>query len=426
MKEKLGKLLDNRKFYLVFSIVMAVLYWLILSLADDSNIEQTIYDVPVQLDYNASVYQSLGLEIIGDEPVTVDVTVEGPRNAVGGLTADDFLVYPNVNSVATSGTKELRLVYSTVNTTAKYTITKLSQYTVTLRFDTMVTQKFPVQIDVSGIQVEEGYLLSASNAVPAEVSVTGPSEEIAQIAQARALLTGMNDTEKLSESKLTQGEIQLLNADGEEVDRTLLTLDTDRVEVTVPILRKAEQPLKIQFINVPQGFDVSSLNCELDHNTINVAVPTAYGTELDDYVVGYIDFSTLDYQGSYTFQVELPTDYINLDNIQNVTASFNIPDYETKLVTVSNIRVINTPVGTKLNVLTQKIYNVLLIGPPDSIELLDTLENEGVLNDYIVAQIDASKGGILSGQQTAEVQILLPSISDVFASGSYTAVIGVE
>ena len=56
MKEKLSRLLDSRKFYLTLSILLAVLYWLVLSMADDSDIEKTIYNVPVQMDYNASVY----------------------------------------------------------------------------------------------------------------------------------------------------------------------------------------------------------------------------------------------------------------------------------------------------------------------------------------------------------------------------------
>ena len=161
MKEKLSRLLDSRKFYLTLSILLAVLYWLVLSMADDSDIEKTIYNVPVQMDYNASVYQSFGLEIIGDEPITVDVTISGPRTVVNDVKADDLLVYPNVNSVTTSGTKTLRLVYSTVNSTARYTISHLSQEMVTLRFDKIITQKFQAQLDNSGIMVEDGYLLDS-------------------------------------------------------------------------------------------------------------------------------------------------------------------------------------------------------------------------------------------------------------------------
>ena len=93
MKEKLAKLLEDRRFYMVISLILAIMYWMVLSMADDSTIEKTFYNVPVQLDYNSSVYKGFGLDIIGDERVTVDVTVAGPRNQLNELTADDFLIY---------------------------------------------------------------------------------------------------------------------------------------------------------------------------------------------------------------------------------------------------------------------------------------------------------------------------------------------
>ena len=243
MKEKLSRLLDSRKFYLTLSIFLAVLYWLVLSMADDSDIEKTIYNVPVQMDYNASVYQSFGLEIIGDEPITVDVTISGPRTVVNDVKADDLLVYPNVNSVTTSGTKTLRLVYSTVNSTARYTISHLSQEMVTLRFDKIVTQKFQAQLDNSGIMVEDGYLLDSCVITPAEIAVTGPSEEVSSIAQVWVTMPDMDGSTGLNESKITRGELHLLDEQGNEVDRTLLTLDNEQVEVNINILRILQQQL---------------------------------------------------------------------------------------------------------------------------------------------------------------------------------------
>ena len=421
----MGKLFANRKFSLIISIILAVLLWLVVSMNADDTVKQTIYDVPVQLDYNASAYQSFGLDLIDDEPVMVDVTVEGPRSVVGGLTTDDFLVYPNVNAVTTGGIKTLRLVSTTVNNTVKYSITGLSQETVMLRFDRIISQKFKLQIDTTGIDVEDGYLLNSSYATPDELTVTGPSEEINMIDRVEVELPGMKESAALTESSVTEGVIHLLNENGEEVDSTLLTVDHDQVEVNIPILRRDEMQLKVQFFNVPRGFDVNTLNCTLDHDSINVAVPTSQGTDAESYVVGYIDFSTMDYHGSMDFDVELPDDYINLDNIQTVTASFDTADYQTKLVPVSNIQAVNVPEDMKIQVETQTIYNVLLVGPSESIKLLDELEEEGVLDEYVIAQVDAGKVGIQSGEQLMSVQILLPSLSDVFASGAYKVYISV-
>ncbi len=426
MKEKLGKLLEDRRFYMVISLILAVMYWMVLSLADDSDIEKTFYNVPVQLDYNSSVYKGFGLDIIGDEEITVDVTVMGPRNLLNELRPDDFLIYPNVNSVTTGGIKELRLVYSTVNTTAPYSITHLSQDTVRLRFDRIVTQSFPVQIDSSNVRVADGYLLDTISVSPAEVSVTGPSEDVAKIVKVVASLSAMESAGDIWETKLTRGIVQLLDADGAPVDRTELALDAESVGVTIPVLQRTELALKVNFMNVPQGFNVESLGCKLDHETINVAVPSNFNGDLE-YVVGHIDLGAdnFDINQLQSFALQLPSGYTNLDNVSIVTASFDTQDYVTKMVTVSDVRVINAPEGKQITALTENIYNVELIGPAESIAMLDALEDEDMLSEYIIAQIDASSVSINRGQTTIDVDIILPSMGDVLAVGDYAVVINV-
>ena len=49
-----------------------------------------------------------------------------------------------------------------------------------------------------------------------------------------------------------------------------------------------------------------------------------------------------------------------------------------------------------------------------------------MLEQYVIAQIDASKATLQSGQQMLPVQILVPSISSVFAIGMYSVVVSVE
>ncbi len=431
MKEKLSRLLDSRKFYLTLSILLAVLYWLVLSMADDSDIEKTIYNVPVQMDYNASVYQSFGLEIIGDEPITVDVTISGPRTVVNDVKADDLLVYPNVNSVTTSGTKTLRLVYSTVNSTARYTISHLSQEMVTLRFDKIITQKFQAQLDNSGIMVEDGYLLDSCVITPAEIAVTGPSEEVSSIAQVWVTMPDMDGSTGLNESKITRGELHLLDEQGNEVDRTLLTLDNEQVEVNINILRILQQQLKVQFTNVPRGFDTSTLGAAPDRDVISVAVPTSYDeSAAEDVYPLYINFYELQtskkYQDDYVLELNSTDEYTLLNNIQQVTVRFQTEEYVEKKVTVSDLRVVNVPEGKKVTAVTEALDSVILVGPPEAMQQIEALEEAGVLEQYVIAQIDASKATLQSGQQMLPVQILVPSISSVFAIGMYSVVVSVE
>ena len=108
--------------------------------------------------------------------------------------------------------------------------------------------------------------------------------------------------------------------------------------------------------------------------TIDVAVPTSFNGDLD-LVVGHIDMGADNYdcRKAQSFALQLPDGYTNLSNVDIVTASFDTQDYVSKIVNVSDIRVVNVPQGKKITSRTETIYNVELLGPADRIAMLDTL-----------------------------------------------------
>ena len=59
-KRNLRGLFENNQFNVVISIVIAVIAWLIISMYIKPQTTNTITDIPVKLDYNASAYQSMG------------------------------------------------------------------------------------------------------------------------------------------------------------------------------------------------------------------------------------------------------------------------------------------------------------------------------------------------------------------------------
>ena len=93
---------------------------------------------------------------------------------------------------------------------------------------------------------------------------------------------------------------------------------------------------------------------------------------------------------------------------------------------MSDLRVVNVPEGKKVTAVTEALDSVILVGPPEAMQQIEALEEAGVLEQYVIAQIDASKATLQSGQQMLPVQILVPSISSVFAIGMYSVVVSVE
>lgn len=415
-KSKFSRLLDNKKFNIFISVLAACLIWFTISLSDESNITKTISGVPVDFNYNASTYKNAGLDIIDMPQTKVNLEIRGPAKDIGSLSAKDFIVYPNVNSVVSEGTKELSLLYTTTKPNVSYKIISCSESSVSVTFEKVVTQKFTVEPDMSQVTVKPGYVLDKGTTTPAEVYISGPMSRVSLISKVTAIMPGALDD--LSESKISSATLRLYDANGVELDQSLYTIDTQSVEINIPVLKKETLPLNVEFINVPQGLDVNILKYSLSANSLKVAVPTGKSNVIDSLCVGYIDFRSIDLSEPVVFEVELPEGYINLENVNEVTLTFDTEDFETKSVTVTDINVINVPQNYTVSVETQRIYNVELVGEKE--------ELDGIYGNAVVAQVDASELTLQKGQQNVQVQIIVPSSGGVFATGKYTVIVNVD
>ena len=86
-KLSLRQLFSNTKFLVVFSIVVAFIFWIVVALEYAPVVENEIKDIPVKIDMNNSVPDKLGLQIFGQSDYTINVTVRGNRYIVRDLIA---------------------------------------------------------------------------------------------------------------------------------------------------------------------------------------------------------------------------------------------------------------------------------------------------------------------------------------------------
>lgn len=415
-QSKLQKLFANSQFNVVISIIIAVAAWLFVSLYINTRDDQVIRNIPVKLNYAASAYQSLGLSIVDEEEYTVSVKVEGDRSIINGLGPSDILVYPQLTSVTAAGRYDLSLNATKVDTLKDYQIVagSITPKTVSVRFDTLDTKKFVVEVDTTGVRPAEGYILDKAFATPSEITLAGPSKELSAVSKVAVQVDLAG--EELSESKLTAGNLLIYDRDGNPLSKNLLTFDTENIEVTVPILKKATLPLKLEFAGLPEGLDSSIFKYTLSHPSINVAGPGAKVDNMSELVVGYLNIpKEFRLGGEYTFDVNLEKGFLNLDNITKVTVSFDTSALASKTLTVNDIRLINAPQNYNVSVETARLYDVTIIGPKEEIAALTSAS--------VVAQINASDLDTEKGQQTVPVSILVPGSKTMFAVGEYTALV---
>ena len=411
-KFHLDSLWQNNTFFKVISVVIACIIWVVVAMNMKTDIPREIKEVPVTMDNQTSFITRMGLTIIGDESLFVDVTIEGQRLVVGSIKPEDIAVSVDLSSVNGAGNFSLPLVAENVSG-KDFAISSISPSTVNLKFDRMVTKKFNVDVKMEGLVVpEEGYLMEEAVVSPTQVSVTGPDTDIAKIAKC---VVSVDHEGSLTKTTAFTSDIVLLDKDGNKIETSGLTMDVKQAEVTVPILKTVDLPVKVEFLNAPTNLDLEELESARSNATVTVAGPVDEMDKYTEIILGYIDFKALDLESNFTFDVELPENFINVAHTETVTVTFDWTDMVAKEFTVTNLSLVNVPSDYDARLLTDRVTKVKIIGPAQVLETMTA--------DDLVGQIDLSKRSVETGQFKTAVTISAPSKNLVWAVGDYTAVV---
>ena len=408
---RLSRLFDDNRFLRLISVLIAVMLWGYVVIFVNNEHTTTIHDVPINMQYRQNAYQSLGLDVIEMDIVTVDVSVTGPRSVTGDLTADDIIVYPTITGIDGAGTYRFMLTSDKTSNVANFVINSYSKDSVTVRLDRLVTKEFPVEVDISSVVVASEYMAERPSTNPATIEITGPEYKINTISR---VVAATISTETLSQTSVLSSEIHLYDENGNEVDDKLLTKNVSEVDITIPIMKEVALPLKVEYVNVPSGFDTSLLKQTMSAANIRLSVPAGSASSFTDIVAGYIDLATLKTGEKYTFDLKLPQGCRSLDELHQITVTISGNNLVERVVNVSEIKVINDA-DNAIQVMTKNIGNVTVFGEKSAVDALSA--------SSIIAQIDAATLTAAQGQQSVEVDFLIPSTDKAYVKCVYTVTI---
>ncbi|MEG0092249.1 MAG: CdaR family protein, partial [Oscillospiraceae bacterium] len=310
--------------------------WSMVVTQVSTDIPRTIKGVPININYNQTSYKSLGLEIIETDLEKVDVVVSGPRSVVGSLTADDIVVYPNFANVDDTGKYGLPLTAAKTSSIKDFKIEDLSRNQISIRFDRLIEKQFSITMDISSLVIPGEYMVGTIYTTPEVISIKGPENTVNTIDKVIATVA----QETLSQSVVLPAIIKAYDVNGAEIDETYLTMNADNITITVPVLKEVDLPIKVEFINVPQGFDTDTLHMSLSQSKIHLAVPSKTANNLNEFVAGYIDLKTLKTDTPYVFDVKVPSGYKNMKDLEKVSATVSSANLVTRTVAVSEIKLI--------------------------------------------------------------------------------------
>ena len=409
---RISRLFENNKFLRVLAVVIAVIAWFLVTTLVNNDAASTVRNVEISTDLSGSAAGTNGLCIVSMSEETVDVHVTGKSYQIGLLKGDDFSAELDLSGVTEPGRYELEVLVTPRDTSRKnispqdFAIAQVLPDRVTVEFERLVDTTLPLSAYTPNVTAEDGCFLEQATVTPAEITLSGPESVVERIASARAV----SETETtLSASQTLQCSLQLLDENGEEIDQSLLRLPDEEYRITIPVYQQIDVPLTFDYINVPDGIDVSQLSYEMSAESISIGVPVDAAAEVESISLGEIDFRRIDIGSVFTLDVSLLAGYINMDGLEEVTVSFPSEGMGYTRLSSDNIVMRNVPAQYRVELLTDRLSNIKFVGPEDVVEALSPSD--------VLVTVDFADFSLSAGEQRIPVEISLPDVKQAWAVG---------
>lgn len=249
----LSKLFSNRRFTAVFSVVVAFIAWLVVTVNQTETRTSTFANITINIGIEDSFAGSMGLEVVSQDYIkTANVTVEGPNYIVSAIKPNDLLINADLSSVTAPGEYNIPLVAQATNGARGFTIIEVSPSAVKLTFDYVDTKEFDVTAKADDITAKTGLIKDTPvlNYVgdSKKLTLTGARNDINRIDRVEAIVSAKGE---LNASQTYDAKIVIYDKDGKELDNSLFKLPYDEFKVTVPIYKKKTVPVVPVFSGEP-------------------------------------------------------------------------------------------------------------------------------------------------------------------------------
>lgn len=412
MKKKkfsLNKLFQNNKFLIVLALVISSITWVYISMGTTNDTSVTISNIPIQIELPDQLVNN-GLQVFSDTEQTATVTVTGSRAVLGSISTKDITVTAATNGIDSAGTYQISLSAVKTNPSANFQIiSTVTPSNVNVIVDYLRETSFPIQENVV-YKVADGYYASTSLASK-NITISGPQTEIAKIAKvsASAELDGT-----LDDSTSTTANIILYDKSGNKISTDLLKMEFDTVEASISVLPEKTVKVVPEFVNKPDGLDLSDNMLSVEPSKILLAGPKNVLDSTDSVKLESIDFATLSNKRyEYDAQgINIPTDCKNISNSTAAKLILDLSDLSKKTFTVDSFKVSGLSSKYKADV-TQTNMSVTVIGSEKELKDLKSSDIECVINT-------SDQSGTVGSVQMP-VTFKLKGTSTCWVSGSYKA-----
>lgn len=364
---------------MLISLLAAVLLWLYVVTAIAPEVTTNVSNIPINID-GTVILDNRNLMIVDQDVTSVALDISTSRANVSKLNANSIRVNANAGSLDHPGQFPLSctVIYPDTVRDSEVSTVRISPAVVNVTVAEKKEISLPVKLNWTG-SMKEGFLFDTENVEiePKSVTVSGPAEEIAKIAECEVDY----DVTSLEDSVVETVPLSFRDAAGETLELSeLITVSDTQASVTLPVLRTKTLSLKLE---LREGGGVTAENAEitLTPETITVKGAAEVINALpDELVVGELDLATVEERETRSYSLTLPSNVTNSSGETSVSADIRIKGVRTDAISVSNIQLVNVAAGYQVEAST-RTARVTVRGSIEEIRKLKQKTDSGV---YIV------------------------------------------
>ena len=340
---------------MIISLLAAFLLWVYVVTIVNPEGEITLSDIPVSFSGEEVLREDQGFVITEGKDVTVTAHFSGKNSDLKKLEQyqEEIVAVVDVSKVRSA--KEYTLSYDLTlpNSVQQSAVTVFDRRPSTVSFTVqrLVSKSVGVVGDFSRVEIAEDYMLDSRSFDYETVTVEGPEDIVSSIQCAQVEMSRTNLDKSVTETL----SFTLLDENGNAVDTSMLTTNTDRIEVTLNVVKYKTVPLDVEFID-GGGATGKDVSYEIDPPTITLSGDSTVLDTLNKIVLGNIDLASIKNSTEVKpFAIVIPDGAKNVSGEEQASVTIRIKNKETAVIRATNIAFINTPEGYTPNSVTQLV-----------------------------------------------------------------------
>ena len=406
----IDRLRESRWFYILLSVLLAVLIWMYIRDVENPTQEGTYYGVEIQIS-GERVLEERGLTVASISQKTVNVTVNAPISVHNDLRGN-ITATVDVSQCTEPGEYQLTCtpkLPSNIDTTGAYFPD--SAQVVTVVIDNLATETKTLELKLEG-SVADGYQAGAPVFDPETVELSGTAEQLAQVSRAVVIL----EADGLKQSYTGRLPITLLDENDEPITDTNISMSEETAYLTLPVGVMKEVPLTVSFIPGVGATGDGDVEVDIQPKTINVIGTEEAVAGLTEISLGSIDLSTVLDTSVITMPIRLSSALDNASGITEAQVTVTIKGLSTRSLDVSNIEITNVPDGYTVEKVTQT-RTIVIRGSESALEQVDPNQV------WIVADMSKITA---TGTNSVPVTVYLNASDEVGVVGEYKIVVNIK